>query len=99
MRTPGGPPEGYWDLAPDLAVEVVSPNDTASEVQSKVQMWLKSGVRLMWVVYPDTHSVVVYEPPKEISTFTAADTLSGGNAARLRTLGRRDLRVGEPSKA
>jgi len=43
--------------------------------------------------------VGVYESPKEISTFTAADTLSGGNAARLRTLGRRDLRVGEPSKA
>lgn len=32
----GGPPEGYWDLAPDLAVEVVSPNDTAAGVQSKV---------------------------------------------------------------
>jgi len=32
----GGPPEGYWDLAPDIAVEVVSPNDTAAGVQSKV---------------------------------------------------------------
>ncbi len=75
---PEGPPEGYWELAPDLAVEVVSPNDTAAEVQSKVQMWLESGVRLVWIVYPDTRSVVVYESLKEISTFTAEDTLSGG---------------------
>lgn len=73
-----GPPDGYWELAPDLAVEVVSPNDTATEVQSKVQMWLDSEVRLVWVVYPDTRSVVAYESLKEISTFTAEDTLSGG---------------------
>lgn len=76
---PDGPPEGYWELAPDLAVEVVSPNDTAAEVQSKVQMWLASGVRLVWVVYPDTRSVVAYKPLKEISTLTTGDALSGGD--------------------
>lgn len=75
---PSGSPRGYWDLAPDLAAEVVSPNDTAAEVQSKVQMWLEFGVRLVWVVYPDTRSVVVYESLKDISTLTAGDTLSGG---------------------
>lgn len=76
---PEGPPEGYWELAPDLAVEVVSPNDTAAGVQSKVQMWLESGVRLVWVVYPETRSVVAYRSLKEISTFTAGDTLGGGD--------------------
>lgn len=74
---PEGPPEGYWDLAPDLAVEVVSPNDTAAQVQSKVQMWLESGVHLVWVVYPDTRVVVAYKSLKEITTFTAEDTLGG----------------------
>ncbi len=74
---PDGPPEGYWELAPDLAVEVVSPNDTAAEVQSKVQMWPESGVRLVWVVYPDARSMVSYKS-LEISTFTAEDALSGG---------------------
>jgi Uma2 family endonuclease len=79
-RVPGGgPPEGYWDLAPDLVVEVVSSNDTASEVQSKVQMWLESGVRLTWVVYPATRFVMVYESLKEVSTLTTGDVLSGGN--------------------
>lgn len=75
---PDGPPEGYWDLAPDLAAEVVSPNDTAAEVQSKVQMWLDAGVRLVWVVYPATRSVMVYESPKEIRSLAAGDTLGGG---------------------
>ena len=73
-----GIPEGYWDIAPDLVAEVVFPNDTAAEVQSKVQMWLRVGVRLVWVGYPDTRSVVVYESLKEISTLTAEDTLGGG---------------------
>lgn len=75
---PEGPPEGYWDLAPDLAAEVVSPNDSAADVQSKVQMWLESGVRLVWVAYPDTRAVVAYKSLKEIITFTTEDILSGG---------------------
>jgi Uma2 family endonuclease len=75
---PEGPPEGYWDLAPDLAVEVVSPNDTAAQVQSKVQMWLEYGVRLVWVVYPKTRAIMAHKSLKEITTFTAEDTLDGG---------------------
>ena len=78
---PDGPPEGYWNLAPDLAAEVVSPNDTAAEVQSKVQMWLETGVRLVWVVYPDTRSIVVHNSPKEAVTLTAPDILTGGDVA------------------
>ena len=77
----GGPPDGYWDLAPDLVVEVVSPNGTAAEVQSKVQMWLEAGTRLVWVVYPGTRSVVVHKSLKDISTLTATDTLNGGEVA------------------
>ena len=75
----GGPPEGYWDLAPDLAVEVVSPNDTAADVQSKVQMWLEAGVRLVWIVYPGTNSVVVHKSLKEAATLTATDILTGND--------------------
>ena len=42
-------------------------------------MWLESDVRLVWVVYPGTRSVVAHESLKEISTFTAGNTLSGGS--------------------
>ena len=76
---PAGPPEGYWDLASDLAAEVVSPNDTAAEIQSKVQMWLDAGTRLVWVLYPNTRSVMVYESSKEIRVLAAGETLRGGN--------------------
>lgn len=76
---PGGPPDGYWDLSPDLAVEVVSPNDTAAEVQSKVQMWMEDGTRLLWVVYPGIRSIVAHKSLKDISTFTATDVLNGGD--------------------
>lgn len=75
---PGGPPDGYWDLSPDLAVGVVSPNDAAAEVQSKVQMWLETGTRLVWVVYPGTRSVVVHNSLKDISILTTVDVLDGG---------------------
>ena len=74
---PGGPPEGYWELVPDLAVEVVSPDDTASEVQSKVQMWLERGVRLVWVAYPEARSIVAYRSPREIRILSDEDALSG----------------------
>jgi Uma2 family endonuclease len=76
----GGPPEGYWNLAPVLVVEVVSPNHAASEVQPKVQMWLELGVPLVRVLYPDTRSTVVYESLKEISTLTTGDVLGEGDA-------------------
>jgi Uma2 family endonuclease len=74
--SPEGSPEGNWDIAPDLVVEVVSPNDTAAEVQLKIQMWLESGVRLVWVACPNTCAVVAYKSLKEIITFTTEDTLS-----------------------
>ncbi len=44
--------EGHCRYAPDLAVEVVSPNDQMYEVHAKVQEWLDAGVQLVWVVNP-----------------------------------------------
>ncbi len=73
-----GPPDGYWELAPDLAVEVVSPSDTASEVQEKVREWIEAGVKLVWVVYPKTRSIVVHKSLKDISTLTEGESLDGG---------------------
>jgi len=55
-----GVPAGYFPGAPDLAVEVVSPGDTAGEVEEKVQMWLAHGGSLAWVIYPATRTVTAY---------------------------------------
>jgi Uma2 family endonuclease len=60
-RLPGDEvPEGWIALAPDLAVEVVSPNDEFSEVSEKVSEYLNVGVRLVWVVDPTRREIHVY---------------------------------------
>lgn len=51
---------GFPPVAPDLVVEVVSPGSTAAEIQRKTQDYLKAGVRLVMVAYPDTKSIVVH---------------------------------------
>jgi Uma2 family endonuclease len=72
-----GLPSGYIHNAPDLAVEIVSPSDTASIIQDKVQDYLAYGVQLVWVVYPQQHLVVVYYPDGTSRTLRDADSLSG----------------------
>jgi Uma2 family endonuclease len=72
-----GEPEGYWAIAPDLVVEVVSPNDTALEIQSKVSDWLAADCRLVWVIYPDTQMVMEYRSLTEARMLTIEETLEG----------------------
>ena len=60
-RVPEGQlPKEYFPGLPDLAVEVVSPEDRASEAQETVQDWLSFGVALVWIVEPKTRMVTVY---------------------------------------
>jgi Uma2 family endonuclease len=68
---------GYANMAPDLIVEVVSPSDTAGEVQRKVDEWLAAGSTLVWVLYPATRSVMVYRADGPVSLLHADDTLHG----------------------
>lgn len=53
---------GFFEGPPDLAVEVLSPSETASEVQQKVREYLAAGTPLVWVVDPQTELVTVYYP-------------------------------------
>ncbi len=55
-------PRGWVRFAPDLAAEVVSPNDLYSEVEQKVEEYLEAGVKLVWVIDPVTRTVMVYRP-------------------------------------
>ena len=68
---------GYPEMAPDLVVEVVSPNDTASEIQQKVDEWLRAGVQLVWVLYPATRSAMAYRADGTVALLHADDTLRG----------------------
>jgi Uma2 family endonuclease len=79
-RIPLGGVKGFFQGAPDLAVEVVSPTDRASEVAAKVQDWLRAGCSMVWVVDPENRAVAVHRSHNEITVLTAADTLTGGDA-------------------
>jgi Uma2 family endonuclease len=57
-----GVPLNFWRLAPNLAVEVVSPSEPASVVQAKVRDLLTAGTSLVWVVYPQLREVVAFRP-------------------------------------
>jgi Uma2 family endonuclease len=60
------PNVALWDMIPDLAVEVVSPSNTADYVQEKVGEYFHGGVRQVWVVYPRQQTVYLYTSPTQI---------------------------------
>jgi len=74
-RLPEKLPQGYFNGSPDLAVEVLSPNDRASEVQGKIRDWLEAGCRAVWIVDPETKSVTIYKSTHDIVVLSTADTL------------------------
>jgi Uma2 family endonuclease len=76
-RLPGGPPKGHCRVAPDLAVEVVSPNELYSEVEEKVAEYLSAGVQLVWVIDPPTRSARVHRADGTVANLGAGDELSG----------------------
>ena len=69
----------YIPVAPDLAVEVISPSDRLTQVHEKALEWLAHGVRMVIVVNPRNRTVQVYRSPTDIATLTEADTLDGGD--------------------
>ena len=73
----------YLHEAPDIAVEVLSPSNTASEMNYKINTYLQYGSRLVWIIDPEKQSVVVYrkgEGSSIVSVYlTAEDTLTGGD--------------------
>jgi Uma2 family endonuclease len=69
--------QGFWPLAPDLAIEIISPSEGAASVQEKGQDYLAAGTRLVWLVYPRTHTVIAYNAAGQIRQFAAGDSLDG----------------------
>jgi Uma2 family endonuclease len=77
-RLPQGDlPTGYLELAPDLAVEVVSPDDTRREVREKALAWLRAGARLVWIINPATRSATVYRSQEGVQELSEDSLLDG----------------------
>lgn len=68
------------DVVPSLAIEVVSPTNTASEIIDKVRDYFFAGVRQVWVVYPLQRLVYVYESPLDVHGLSEKDELDGSDA-------------------
>jgi Uma2 family endonuclease len=76
-RVPEPEPTGYAELAPDLVVEVLSPDDRPGKVLAKVGDWLNAGVRLVWVVDPVRREVCTYRADGSESRLRENDSLEG----------------------
>lgn len=70
-----GESDGFAQGAPDIAVEVISPNDRYTEVEEKVEDWLNSGCRAVIVVNPRRRTVNLHRSPTTTITLTESDTL------------------------
>lgn len=83
MRADRVPPDdeldGFGDLSPDLAVEVLSPRDRPGRVPAKVGDYPSAGVQLVWVVDPRARTVVVHIPGQSPRVHTVSDRLDGGD--------------------
>ena len=71
--------EGYWPEAPDLAVEVISPNDRFAEVEEKVAYWLAAGTRMVLVVNPQGRTITVRVSEGEARIPSEGEVLDGAD--------------------
>ncbi len=66
-----------WPIAPDLAVEVISPTDKAFDVIDKVREYFAGGVQQVWHIYSNVELVFVFTSPTQVRVLTRADELTG----------------------
>ncbi|HEY7837887.1 MAG TPA: Uma2 family endonuclease [Terriglobales bacterium] len=63
------------EVVPDLAIEVVSPSNTASDLALKIQQYLRAGSQIVWVVYPELQRVHIYTPGERVEVRAARQVL------------------------
>ena len=97
--TDGVLPKGWAKIPPDLAVEVLSPNDTTYELDEKLEDYQKAGVHLVWVINPNSRTVRVHRGDGTVSYLHEDDELSGEDVIPgFRCTVREILPVREPSQ-
>jgi Uma2 family endonuclease len=71
------PPRGFFQGSPDLAIEILSPNNTIEEIHTKIVEYFENDTRLVWVIHPDERYVLVYHSPEPDRLLRPQDTLDG----------------------
>ena len=72
-------PEGYFEIPPDLVVEVLSPDDRRKDVDEKIKDYVKNGVKLVWLVDPEVRTVTVYAGSLRGTELDETETITGGD--------------------
>jgi Uma2 family endonuclease len=71
-------PTGFLEGAPDLVVEILSSGNTVAEIEDKIVEYFANGTRLLWVISPGQHYVLVYRSGYEPQRLlTSGDFLEG----------------------
>jgi len=81
----------FAHVCPDFVIEVRSESDNLKELQGKMHKWVQNGVRLGWLVDPQTQATTIYRPGKEPETKLFTETLSGENVLVGFTLNIQDV--------
>jgi Uma2 family endonuclease len=74
---PGWTEQGYFEVPPDLAVEVTSINDIARDVEEKVEEYLEAGIPLVWVIHPEARTAMIYRGDGSVQRLREQDELQG----------------------
>ena len=76
---PAGSPKGFWEGAPDLAAETISPGDTLDEVEDKVAAYLAAGAKVVLVLNPRRKSITAHRARQNPTVFHAGETFVAGD--------------------
>lgn len=77
QQLPNGLPKGYLDTAPELVVEVISPNDLWSDIRAKLRDYFSIGVARVWLVEPEGRTILIYRSATEFEERGESDILRG----------------------
>jgi Uma2 family endonuclease len=78
-RIQATPKDSWFEGAPEIAVEVVSPSDSAQDLEIKTKQYLQAGAKQVWVLYPATRTVHVSRPNTPVVVLDEIQTLTGGD--------------------
>ena len=66
-------------MVPDLVAEVISESNTADQVAIKIEEYFQAGVHVVWVIYPVTNKIYIYDSPTRVRILQLGDELDGGD--------------------
>ncbi|HEY3742632.1 MAG TPA: Uma2 family endonuclease [Bryobacteraceae bacterium] len=69
--------EGYWHLCPDFIIELKSKTDRLRVLREKMNEWIANGAQLAWLIDPETKTVEIFRPGRDVEVVTGADSVKG----------------------